>query len=267
MGLALGLGFASILAFTDSARAIETVGLQYQDRSVTVSLDQIREYAETGDASPALQEFIGGNTEIADIVGNLLTSEITITGSFRERVRQDLQSSSFGQFLLLQVDKLFADSQDLSALQDAIQTSLTDNNRLSVIEVLSNYSVSEPVAVNLTEVGVIYNDVKAFVERVLPALEVARDYLQEVICECETTAATEAVESPATPDQPADQPGATESPDSTGEEEMPQSQEQRLPDSTYPAAAATPSNCLTNTTNTANMTAPAAFAQEPAVLK
>lgn len=197
----LGLGSATVgvLILSSSAVAIETVELQYQDQQVTVSLDEIRTYAESGEASAELQAFIGDNAEIAELVGDLLVREITITEQFRERVQRDLQGSSFGQFLLLQVDKLITGSEDLTELQSAIQTSLADNNRISIVEILDNYSAPGGAMVNLSEAGVIYNDVQAFVERVLPALEVAKEYLQEVICECEAAPATGATESNESP--------------------------------------------------------------------
>lgn len=186
LSLTLCLGIGSIFTFTKSAAAIEAVELQYQDRTLSTTVDRIRQYAETGEASEELQTFVGGDTRLTEIISRLLVEEITLTGNLRDKIRQDLQKSSIGQFVLLQLNKLIVGSDDLSDLQAAIQDSLADDNKISVLEVAQNYSGAEEVTINLTEVGVVYADVKGFVERVIPALEVAREYLQDYVCDCET---------------------------------------------------------------------------------
>jgi hypothetical protein len=189
MGLSLSLGVGgSLLSFANPAVAVETVQLQFQDRSVTVTLEEIRAFAETGEAETELSAFIDGSEEIADLIGRVLTEEIVLTPTFQERIRQDLQRSSLGQFLLTQINQFIQGSTELTALENAIQVSLEDNNRLSILEIAENYTAPDIdfVTINLTEAGVIYSDVRGFVERVLPAIEVAREFLQDAICDCPT---------------------------------------------------------------------------------
>jgi hypothetical protein len=237
LGLSLSLGMGgSLLFFADSAIAVETIQLQFQDSSVTVTLEEIRTFADTGEAGAELSAFIDGSEEIAEIVGTILTEEITLTPTFRERIRLDLQQSSLGQFLLTQISQFIQGSTELTALENAIQASLEDNNRLSILEIAENYTAPNVdfVTINLTEAGVIYRDVRGFVERVLPAVEVAREFLQDAICDCPTV--TEVTD-------PSDAP-------SDSEEDTPQS---TLPSGGVPIAASS-INCqplvLTESTRT-----------------
>ncbi|WP_416676498.1 alpha/beta hydrolase [Egbenema bharatensis] len=188
LGLSLSLGIGSSLLFADSAIAVETIQLQFQDRSVTVTLEEVRTFAETGEADAELSAFIDGSEEIADIVGTILTEEITLTPAFQERISRDIRRSSLGQFLLTQINQFIQGSTELTALENAIQASLTENNRLSILEIAENYTAPDVdfVTINLTEAGVVYRDVRGFVERVLPAIEVAREFLQDAICDCPT---------------------------------------------------------------------------------
>jgi hypothetical protein len=204
LGLAASVGIGSFFLFTLPAAAVETIELRFQDRSVTVSLEDIREFAETGEATTALDAFIEGSEEIADIVGNVLTEEITLSPAFQQRIRNDIQGSSLGQFLLTQINQFIQGSTELTALENAIQASLAENNRLSILEIAENYTSPDvdQVTINLTEAGVIYRDVRSFVERVLPAIDVAREFLQDAICDCPTvTEATDPATDPATTPQ------------------------------------------------------------------
>ncbi|PSB06416.1 hypothetical protein C7B76_29645 [filamentous cyanobacterium CCP2] len=184
--LSVGMG-CGLLFCINPAFAVETVELQYQDRSITVTLDDIRAFSETGEATTDLDTFIEGSEEVAELVGRLLTEEITLSPAFQERIQRDIRQSSLGQFLLTQINQFIQGSTELTALENAIQASLAENNRISILEIAENYEADvDRVTINLTEAGVVYRDVRGFVERVLPAVEVAREFLQDAICDCPT---------------------------------------------------------------------------------
>jgi len=187
LGLFSAVLGGSLIAFTPSALAIDTVELRYQDRSANVPLVDIAEFAETGVASPALESVILRDGTVANLVGRVLTEEITFTGQLREELRERLESSSLGQFVVFQLGKFIQGrAGDAGPLRTAIRASLEDN-QISILEVLENYpSSSSVITLDLTQVGVVYRDVKQFVERVIPAVEAAREFLQDVICDCET---------------------------------------------------------------------------------
>ncbi|HEY9640121.1 MAG TPA: hypothetical protein V6C57_06535, partial [Coleofasciculaceae cyanobacterium] len=62
LGFLLGLGIAgSVLTFCSRANAIETVKLVYENNDVVVSLDQIKEFAATGQPPAQIQQFLLDN--------------------------------------------------------------------------------------------------------------------------------------------------------------------------------------------------------------
>jgi len=191
LGLCSVILGGSLIALAPSALAIDTVELRYQDRSANVPLTDIAEFAETGVASPALDSVILRDGTVANLVGRVLTEEITFTGQLREELLERLESSSLGQFVVFQLGKFIQEREgDAGSLRTAIRASLEDN-QISILEVLENYPASSSVVtLDLTQVGVVYRDVEQFVERVIPAVEAAREFLQDVICNCETTSPT-----------------------------------------------------------------------------
>jgi hypothetical protein len=233
LGLTISAGVSgSLLFLANPAAAVETIELQFQDRTITVTLEEIRTFAETREPSTELGAFIAESEEVADIVGTLLTEEITLSPTFRERVRTNLQGSSLGQFLLTQISQFIQGSTELTALENAIQASLQDNNRLSILEIAENYTADvDRVTINLTEAEVVYRDVRGFVERVLPAVEVAREFLQDALCDCPTV--TE-VSEPSAPSAPSD------SDPSDADVDTPQSV---FPNSLTPVRTANQVNC------------------------
>ena len=193
----IGLGIAGgVLALGGRAGAVETVKLVYETADVVVSLDDIREFAETGQPPAQIEQFLLDNGQPAEVIAQLLTEEITLSENLRQRLRARLQESSIGQFVLYEIDKIVQGSGDLTALKNALDRTMEDRT-ISILEVLENYTDADQVTVNLVGLRRTYTDVKAFVERVIPALEVAKEYLQEAICECETPSQTE--DTPASP--------------------------------------------------------------------
>ncbi|NJO76958.1 MAG: alpha/beta hydrolase [Leptolyngbyaceae cyanobacterium RM1_406_9] len=229
----LGISGATI-AWCTRASAVETVKLIYETDSVVVPLSDIRAFAETGQPPAEVEQFLLDNGQPAEIIARLLTEEITLSGTLRERIRADLEESSVGQFILYEIDKIIQGSGDLTTLKAAIDQSVEDR-KISILELLENYTSTNQVSVDLVGLRQTYTDVKAFVERVIPALEVAREYLQDVVCDCETAQST---------DQPTNQP--TEEPIESPDEQPvdPQSRSMNV----IPVAAGSTAPCNPVTT-------------------
>ena len=195
LGLTI-LGVAgSFLAFSSRANAVETVKLVYEANEAVVSFDDIRAFAETGQPPAQIQQFLLDNGQPAEVIARLLTEEITLSENLRERLRSELSESSIGQFVLYEIDKIIQGSGDLTALKATLDRSVEDRT-ISILELLENYTDANQVTVNLVGLRQTYTRVQSFVERVIPALEVAKEYLQDSICECETPQQTEAPTSP-----------------------------------------------------------------------
>lgn len=184
--VAIGTGY-----FIPSVQAAEQVVLQYGNRTRSFPIENIETFARSGQISnPDLEAFFQDLPEVRRLVQELFSAEITIGPALAERIQQGNQSPTI-DFVLLQLNKLISSPQTpeaLEPLRTAVRDSLSGDGRISLVELIRYYPESD-IQLNLTGLEPIYNDVKAFVERILPALEVARDTLRELVCDCPTTAA------------------------------------------------------------------------------
>lgn len=185
------LGALGALCLSPSVRAAESLTLEYGAEVRTFPVSNLETFVSSGQAQdPELQAFFERHPEARRIVQDLFSAEIYISPTFLERVEQGAKSPTI-DFILIQLNKLISSPslrEDVQPLRTAIINSLEDNNRLSLLELIRDYPVSD-IQINLTGLEPIYNDVKAFVEKVLPALEVAKEFLQERICDCPTQSA------------------------------------------------------------------------------
>ena len=241
LGKAILLGIGTALFSSASVHAAESVLLQYQDRQRTVTTSNLETFAETGEAvSVDIQEFFAENPEIAEIAQEIITTEIYINPNFIER----FESSSLGEFVLIQLNRVLGSpsgQEDLEPIRTAVVNSYEDNNRFSVLEIVQNYPADQ-IRLDFTGLEPVVNDVKAFIEKVEPALAVAREFLQDVVCDCEPTAeaaATEDVDTDSAEDVDTD--GAED-----GDEEMTEPQSS-LPDATLEGESALASDVKATT--------------------
>lgn len=185
------LGVLGALCLSPAVKAAESVTLQYGSEVRTFPVRNLETFSTSGQAQdPELQAFFERNPEVRRLVQELFSIEIYISPTFLDRVEQGAKSPTV-DFILIQLNKLISTPsapEDFQPLRTTIIDSLRDDNRLSLTELIRNYPGSD-IQVNLTGLEPVFNDVKAFVERVLPALEVARDFLRDTICDCETPSA------------------------------------------------------------------------------
>jgi hypothetical protein len=183
-GLAAVMG---VLGLSATATAAERITLQYGATERIFLVRNIEAFTQTGQAvDPELQAFFETHPEVRRILQTVFGAEIYISPRFVSRI-ESRAGSPTGSFVLTQLNKFVNTNDvtsDLEPLETALISSLKDDNRFSLVELVSRYSESE-IHVDLTGLEPVYNDVKGFVERVVPALEVASDYLQNIVCDCQ----------------------------------------------------------------------------------
>lgn len=198
-GLCLGAIGIIAVCVSPEAKAAESIILKYGDTERTFEVDNIAAFTGSGQVvSPELESFFQNAPEARRILQDILAAEIYISPAFIAKIEQGLESPT-GEFVLIQLNKLVSTPtvpDDLQPLETAVVSAFKDDNRFSMLELIRDYPESE-VRVDLTGLEPVYNDVKGFVERVLPALEVAREYLQDIICDCEAPTAQGTAPAPA----------------------------------------------------------------------
>lgn len=184
--LLLGVG-AGVFGIVGSASAAETILLRFEETQVSVPIREIEAFAESGAVGGELQEFFQRYPEIQAETQEILDQKITVTEAFIQRTL----SGSTGEFVLIQLRKLLSNpsgDSDIESLRTTLIDAYEDDNRFSVLELLQKYPEDE-IYVDVRGLQQVYGDVVAFVERIQPILETAREYLQDLVCDCPTPTA------------------------------------------------------------------------------
>lgn len=176
--LLLGAGIAVVL-FASRANAAETVLLRYFDQTLSVPQSQLQAFTDEGILSPELADFFQKTQEDPDAVREWLTAKISVGAN---AVLPE-------KFVLLQINKTLGDSlerEDLDSLRKALSDAFVNDKAFSVMEVLEKYPKRD-VRLTLNRLGQAYTDINLFVTRVNPILNVAKELLPELVCECTVT--------------------------------------------------------------------------------
>lgn len=169
------------------AQAAEQITLSYQGSEVDVTRSELDSFTETGELPDSIQNLLGTEVEVPTTIRTLLNREIKIPNFIEEFLE-----SATGEFVLGQLDDTISDAsgrteRDLFDLKTAFKNAAKDQE-LSFMEIVRQYP-QKNVRVNLTNLESTYNRVSNFVERVQPALEVAKGFLSDIICDCNTASA------------------------------------------------------------------------------
>ncbi|PSB20235.1 hypothetical protein C7B76_06420 [filamentous cyanobacterium CCP2] len=176
LSVILGFGIA-VLCWTNQVKAAETVLLQYRDLRLSVSLAEFQTFAADGNASPALQDFLQQTEEDPEAVRQWLTTEIS--PGFSSVLPQE--------FILLQISKTLGEPlerEDLGALGTALRAAFENDQAFSVMEVLEQYP-GPNVRLTLNRLEQAYTDINLVVTRLEPVLNVAKQLLPELVCDCD----------------------------------------------------------------------------------
>lgn len=184
--LPLGMVLATVmsLSIAQPGRGAESIIVRYKADEVTVTRQDLDTFAKTGEMPPNLEKLLGSDVQVPGVVRSLLKEEIKIP-RFVERFLK----GSNGDFLLLKLDEAISSTsgnteQDLNGIRTAFLDSIADQ-RVSFIELINKHPQRQ-IQVDLTSLEGTYKDVRGFVERVLPAIEVAKGVLQDLICDCDS---------------------------------------------------------------------------------
>ncbi len=141
--LLLILGVATSPAFAGSAAfAAQQVILKYGILRESVSVNDLTTFAETGNASPALQAHLKLSGQKPEAVRQMLTKEIRINPIVLDRVL----NGPIGNALLdplSQAIRTPTGGADRQALRGALALSASGDGKLSILEVVQKYPTQE----------------------------------------------------------------------------------------------------------------------------
>ena len=177
------LSAGATLALSSRANATELVTLQYKDRSALVTINDLSVFARSGVIPQSIQDLFDTTNDISSDISSILNKELKISPQFIN----SFIDSSIGDFILGGLDDVInnsSSSRDLTNVRSTLVAAYEDDNRVSLIELIERYPQKQ-VQVNVTSLETTYNTVSGIVEDVLPALEVAKTYVQDLVCSCE----------------------------------------------------------------------------------
>lgn len=189
----LNWGFVGIAAIgtpllASRTQAAESIFVRYKDTEVSVTRSELDDFTNTGELPTSLQTLLNTEQELPGVVRTALSEQITVPTFLRNFIE-----GSNGEFLLFKLDQVISSSSGrtedgLESLKTAVLSSIEDE-RISFMEIIDKYP-QNTIRVNLTNLEGTYNQVSSFVEKTLPALEVAKGVLSDFVCDCETTKAS-----------------------------------------------------------------------------
>ncbi len=183
--LILSIG-ATMTLGSSRTHATELIDLQYKDRSALVTIEDLGRFARSGIVPQSIQELFDTRDKVPSEISDILSKELKISQKFID----NFLDSSIGEFILGRLDEVINESSSSTDLKDVRSTLVAayeDDNQVSLIELIERYPQKE-VQINVTSLEGTYNRVVGIVEDVLPALETAKAYIQDLVCDCEDQA-------------------------------------------------------------------------------
>ncbi len=180
---ALLLGTAVSLFINTNAHATDIVDIKYKETEISLKTKELKKFANTGEIPPSLQKFFNDTEQVPEFLSGLLNQEIYISRS----LINDILDSPTGEFFLLKLNQTIdasASTEDLEAVKKTVIKAYNDDRELSILELLSEYP-KRRLKVDLTGLESNYNDANQFTAKILPAWEVAKSFLENVVCDCE----------------------------------------------------------------------------------
>ena len=187
VGLSLLLGAAAI-GSAAPAHAADRITFTYGPLRKSVPVEDLATLAETGQVSRTLRFYLDFANVDPDNFRALLTSEVPLTLKFADEALNSLP----GEYALFQLGNLASAANrdtNIQALRSAVVLSVSEDDRISLLEFLQNYP-AQTLLVDGVEVARVARDVGNIVEDVEARIGVIAAAIEQVlpglICQCQT---------------------------------------------------------------------------------
>jgi hypothetical protein len=160
----LVLASTACLSSLGPAIAAETVTFNYGILSDSISVDELTQFAKTGEMSSDLQFYLRAGRQNPERIRQALSQEVAINVTTLDRTLRN----PVGDLFLDQVGQaIYSPTRAASrqALRSALILSASEDNKVSLIEVIQNYPTSD-VQVEVKQVVQTYNQVDAIASRI-----------------------------------------------------------------------------------------------------
>lgn len=166
------------------AVALDQIKIMYGPASISVSVPELVQFAQTGEQSQQLRSFFllanAGPEDVA-IVREVLSYEVTLPTDFVK----SLLDTTYGRLAIGLFSRLFVEeSAAVSRIADDLMAgfmSLTGDGRFSIVEMLQTYTFTDQVVVKLDGLVDLYQQGVVFFNQGMEFLK-AQPTVQRLIC-------------------------------------------------------------------------------------
>ncbi len=147
---------------TNSVNAAEKVVLRYKIFSRSLPVSELTKLSETGEVSSNLDYYLKQTKQDPQGVRDVLNQEVNVSTTTLDSTL----NSQIGEFLLDQISQTIHTSSDRAnnkALRSAIVLSSSEDNKVSLIEIIQNYPTKE-VYVEADNLARTYNQLSILTE-------------------------------------------------------------------------------------------------------
>ncbi|WP_228059699.1 alpha/beta hydrolase [Plectonema radiosum] len=145
-----------------SVNAAETVVFTYKTFRRTLPVSELTKLSETGEVSPTLNYYLQQTQQEPQAVRDVLNRQVNVDTVTLDRTL----NSKIGEFLLDQISQTIHTSSNQAnrqALRSAIVLSSSEDNQVSLIEIIQNYPTNE-VYVRADNLARTYNQLSILTE-------------------------------------------------------------------------------------------------------
>lgn len=131
-----------IFLYSTSAHAADKIVFNYGGFRSSLSVSELTEFAETGEATPALNFYLNRSGQKPESVRNILNQEVLANPVNLDRAL----NNPIGEYLLDKIGETIrtpSNRANTQALRSALVLSASRDNKVSLIEIIQNYPTSE----------------------------------------------------------------------------------------------------------------------------
>ena len=141
-GVTMFVASAAFFTHAPTALASEKVIFKYSGATQSVSLDELQTFANTGETSSALDFLLDFGNQNPFMIRWLLTQQFPAN----TKLIYDLLNTAPGEYVLSQTGNIVGSKSEranIKALRGALIASASDDNLISLIELLEDYPTKE----------------------------------------------------------------------------------------------------------------------------
>jgi hypothetical protein len=181
-------GFASVLGmgaalFAAPTLAAERIVFTFGPLGRSIPVADLQTLAETGKATRQIRWYLNVADLEAETLQQILTKEVGVSLRLIDRAGYSLP----GEYVLYQIGNTVHTKSrraNIQALRSALILSVSDDNRLSLLEFFQNYPTQE-LYVDGRSLLTFVNDVEGIIDRIEPVVAAVQTVLEGLVCDCE----------------------------------------------------------------------------------